>query len=119
MHSMCGEVWQNAQQLYGWRVGRDVLMPDHVHFFCAPSSDSHPLEIFVGKWKKWTSKYAHRRLGLNTPLWQKEFFDHVLRSSENYAEKSEYVRHDPLRAKLVSAAEDWPYQGELHDLRYD
>jgi len=26
--------WDAAHRRYGWAVGRYVIMPDHVHFFC-------------------------------------------------------------------------------------
>ena len=47
------------------------------------------------------------------PLWQAGFFDHLLRSSESYAEKWEYVRQNPVRAGLVAHWDDWSYQGEI------
>jgi len=104
--------------LYGWLVGRYVIMPDHVHFFCMPQRDNCGLSIFVGRWKEWTAKYARRRLAVEMPLWQPEFFDHVLRSSESYEEKWDYVRQNPVRADLVLARDEWPYQGELNEIRY-
>jgi REP element-mobilizing transposase RayT len=119
MHSIIREVWTNAEKLYGWFVGRYVVMPDHVHFFCVSHDAAASLSMFLGKWKEWTAKYAHRRLGLSLPLWQPEFFDHLLRSSENYEVKWDYVRQNPVRARLVERAEEWPYQGELHDLRFE
>jgi putative transposase len=109
MHAICCEVWHNVQQSCGWRVGRYVLMPNHVHFFCAPRDDGRRLQVFVGKWKEWTAKYAHRRCSTTVPLWQDEFFDHVLRSKDNYEEKWKYVRDNPVRAGLVATADDWPY----------
>jgi REP element-mobilizing transposase RayT len=118
-HAICTEVWENSRSLYGWHVGRYVVMPDHVHFFCAPEQDAKPLAIFIGKWKEWTAKYLHRREGVAMPLWQDEFFDHLLRSSESYSEKWEYVRQNPVRAGLAARPEDWPYQGSLTDLRVD
>jgi REP element-mobilizing transposase RayT len=118
MHDICCEVWRNAEQLYGWIVGRYVIMPDHVHFFCAPKVEEHSLATFVGKWKEWTAKHAKRRHRMAIPLWQPEYFDHVLRSSESYEEKWGYVRENPVRAGLVDAAEDWPFQGELNELRW-
>ena len=50
---------------------------------------------------------------LGPPFWQKEFFDHVLRSDESYESKWLYVRENPVRAGLVSSAEDWPCAGEM------
>jgi len=46
-------------------------------------------------------------------LWQPAFFDHILRSDESYAEKWDYVRHNPVRAGFVKAADDWLYQEEI------
>ena len=73
----------------------------------------------MGKWKGWTAKFAHRRLGFSTPLWQPEFFDHVIRSSESYEQKWTYVRNNPVRGNLVQAAEEWKYQGELMPLCHE
>ena len=36
--SILVEEWTQALQLHGWAVGRYVVMPNHVHFFCAPVS---------------------------------------------------------------------------------
>jgi hypothetical protein len=56
--------------------------------------------------------------GVAAPHWQKTFFDHLLRSSESYSEKWNYVRENPVRAGLVASAEDWPYVGEIFALEY-
>ena len=47
------------------------------------------------------------------PLWQRGFFDHVLRSEESYGQKWNYVRDNPIRAGLVANADGWPYAGEI------
>jgi hypothetical protein len=47
------------------------------------------------------------------PLWQRGFFDHVLRSEESYGQKWNYVRDNPVRGGLVEKTEDWPYAGEV------
>jgi REP element-mobilizing transposase RayT len=109
--------WQNARPRHGWVVGRYLIMPDHVHFFCAPDSDAKLLPTFVGFWKEWTSKAIKSALGLPGRVWQKEFFDHVLRSSESYGQKWDYVCENPIRAGLVGKANDWPWQGEISELR--
>ncbi len=112
IQSIFEEVWQNGASLYSWSVGPYVIMPDHVHFFCqAGSKKAVSLGSFVGKWKEWTSKFAHRRLGFSPPLWQPEFFDHLLRSEESLREKINYVWQNPVRAGLVEEPEDWTFRG--------
>jgi putative transposase len=113
--------WRAAHDRHGWCVGRYIIMPDHVHFFCRPELNAKPLPQFVGFWKSYTSRKM-RALGrprsapAATTLWQREFFDHVLRSSESYSEKWNYVRDNPVRAGLVSTAEEWKFAGELETL---
>ncbi len=94
-------------------------MPDHLHFMCAPNPDAQPLSVFVGKWKEWTAKFATRRCGLKPPLWQEQFFDHLVRSSESNSEKVEYMKNNPVRAGLVARSEDWAFQGEMTESMYD
>jgi len=50
------------------------------------------------------------------PLWQKEFFDHLIRSNESYHLKWEYAKENPVRAGLVKESDEWPWQGEISDL---
>jgi putative transposase len=52
------------------------------------------------------------------PVWQRGFFDHLLRGSESYSEKWNYVRENPVRAGLVASADDWPYSGEIVAIQY-
>ena len=110
--------WHDALPIHGWMVGRYVVMPDHVHFFATPATESaKPLSACIGAWKQWTSRQMHE-LGLGGFAWQPEFFDHLLRSDESYGEKWEYVRCNPLRPGLVECAEGWPYQAEVHSLSW-
>ncbi|MEY2502158.1 MAG: hypothetical protein QOI07_2492 [Verrucomicrobiota bacterium] len=67
-------------------------------------------------WKQWTSKRIGPELKIVEHVWQAEFFDHVLRSEESYSQKWDYVRENPTRAALVTAADDWPWQGEIESL---
>ena len=110
------EEWRAAHNRHGWAIGRYVIMPEHVHFFAAPELDAKPLPKFIQLWKQWTSKRIRRELRLMGPIWQPEFFDHILRSSESYSQKWDYVRENPMRAALVKNPDDWPYQGEIEDL---
>jgi hypothetical protein len=71
-------------------------------------------------WKSYTSEQIQalgppRSSPAATTLWQRDFFDHVLRSSESYSEKWKYVRDNPVRAGLVSI-DAWKYAGEIETL---
>jgi REP element-mobilizing transposase RayT len=108
----------DASRIHGWSVGRFVIMPDHVHFFCGALADAKELPVFIRDWKRWTARKAEKLTGIPSPLWQREFFDHVLRSRHSHEAKWRYVRENPVRAGLVANAGDWPYQGECESLQF-
>lgn len=91
-------------------IGRYVIMPDHVHLFVR-GPDNFQLGRWVGRLKQALAKQI--AFTATMPIWQRGFFDHVLRSDESYAQKWNYVRGNPVRAGLVTNAEDWRYSGEI------
>ena len=106
--------WRGATS---WMVGRFMVMPDHLHLFCAPNeSPARPLGQWVRYWKTLASRQWPRPG--EQPLWQLDFWDTQLRGVSHYDEKWEYVRQNPVRAGLVADPDAWPYQGELHELRW-
>ncbi|OIO61123.1 MAG: hypothetical protein COX57_00410 [Alphaproteobacteria bacterium CG_4_10_14_0_2_um_filter_63_37] len=109
VHDLLRTVWRQAD---AWRVGRYVVMPDHIHLFCAPSAFAGaPVARWVQFWKSQaTSQWPHPEL---LPIWQKSFWDTQLRHAESYAAKWAYVRLNPVRAGLCDATEQWPFQGEF------
>ena len=116
IHKALRHHWVKSLNLYGWAIGSYVVMPDHVHFFCTDANSDTPLSRMVGSWKQWSSKDICPLLNIEAPLWQKEFFDHMIRSGESYSEKWEYVRQNPVRAGLVTDANDWLYRGHIHHI---
>jgi REP element-mobilizing transposase RayT len=104
--------WRDIGERTGWRVGRYVIMPNHVHFSCWPADERRSLSDFVGGWKRLTTRRAWQ-LGHRDRVWQQQFFDHLLRSDESYGQKWEYVVQNPVRAGLCQRPEEWAYQGDL------
>ena len=98
-------------------VGRYVIMPDHIHLFVAMP----PTGITLREWIRVLRTVLDKtllRMGIQKPHWQEGFFDHVLRSSESYSQKWDYVRMNPVRAALCTEPEDWRYQGEIVSIPY-
>ena len=84
-------------------------MPDHAHYFAAPSPDA----VTLGAWIKAAKAFIRQADAEREIRWQKSFFDHILRTAESYSEKWAYVRQNPVRAGLVAKADDWPFLGQI------
>jgi putative transposase len=95
-------------------------MPDHIHLF-VQGSHNFDLGVWVRGLKRVVAAAvsggrtrAHAaETAASTTLWQRGFFDHVIRNTERYSQKWDYVRENPVRAGLASAADEWPFQGEV------
>ena len=114
VHETFREFARRATEHGVW-VGRYVLMPDHLHLFVSSAPEAAGLSAWMKSLKNTLSKTL-RQQRIPTPHWQKGFFDHVLRSEESYLEKWQYVALNPVRAGLVTKPDDWPFQGEIHEL---
>ena len=96
-----------------WLVSDYLLMPDHLHLFCAPADLRFTIERWIAFWKDRLTK-ARPDAG----RFQEGGFHHRLRDDESYTEKWHYVRMNPVRKGLVERSEDWPYHGRVHDIRW-
>ncbi|MFT4175998.1 MAG: hypothetical protein QM627_05025 [Luteolibacter sp.] len=80
-----------------------LLMPDHLHgLFTFTWSEKHGMSAMVKKWKRFTA----RACGIE---WQRDYFDHRIRSKKDHIQKWEYIRENPVRAKLATSYSDWPH----------
>jgi putative transposase len=117
VHAAFLEFGQRGLRDLGVAVGRYVILPDHLHFFVAI-----PAHVTLGSWVGTLKRVVGKSVQRNDsrdPIWQRGFFDHVLRSAESYSQKWNYVRENPVRARLVENADAWPYAGEIAVIHHD
>ncbi|MBC8008599.1 MAG: transposase [Burkholderiales bacterium] len=84
-----------------WHVHLLVLMPDHLHALISFGRDK-AMKAVLANFKEIVAKKTAVR-------WQRDFFDHRLRSDESHDEKVAYIRRNPVRKGLVTVAVEWPY----------
>ena len=117
-HEIVRHIWERSAHLDGWWVGHYILMPDHTHFFARPETDARPMAKWTQMWKGVSSRQIARALEIKSPIWQSDYFDRYLRTSDSYSEKWDYIDQNAVRAGLVPRAEEWPYRGVIHDLMW-
>ncbi len=88
-----------------WYITIFMLMPDHIHALLSFRSDQAMSRI-IGDWK-------HFHAANNSVKWQEGYFDHRLRDDERgeqLSAKIEYIRQNPVAARLCARTDDWPWR---------
>ncbi|MCC6415789.1 MAG: transposase [Opitutaceae bacterium] len=84
-----------------WYVHLLLLMPDHLHALVSFPRVESMRKVVYG-FKEMTAKRS-------SVTWQRDFFEHRLRSDESFDEKAHYIRMNPVRKGLAEAPEKWPW----------
>ena len=85
-----------------WFAHLFLVMPDHVHGLLSFPPSGNTLHETISLWKRWTA----RQLGV---VWQRDFFEHRLRSDESRRDKADYILANPVRKGLVKEPREWPW----------
>ena len=88
-----------------------VVMPNHVHALFV-QNPNWPLEKLVRSWKSFTSRKINSLLDRDRSLWQRDYFDRLVRDEKHFANCVHYIRRNPERARLHSG-EFLLYESEL------
>lgn len=91
--------------LHAW-----CLMPDHLHVLVDGTRDDADLFRFVTRFKRRST--GLRYYGGNE-LWQRNFYDHIVRNREVLAKVAGYIWMNPVRKGMCEFVNEYPYSGSL------
>lgn len=92
-----------------FRLHAFCLMPDHVHILAEGCSDNADLREFIRLFKQRTAYEFRRACG--QLLWEKSYYDHILRSSDVVEEVAAYIWWNPVRKRLCVSPDEFPFSG--------
>jgi REP element-mobilizing transposase RayT len=76
-------------------IDRYVIMPNHLHVIIvidnAAAGRTHQMGLgnIVGGYKSGVSRLCGR------PIWQRSYYDHIIRNEEDYLRIAEYIQNNP------------------------
>ncbi len=76
-----------------------VAMPNHVHVLFS-LVEGGSLEKVIGGWKGYSARDINVVMGNEGSLWQKDYFDRIIRDWEHMFRVAKYIRRNPEKAKL-------------------
>ncbi|MEI8654050.1 transposase [Pseudoalteromonas sp. Hal273] len=84
-----------------------VIMPNHIHWLIQLGTKkalSDVIKLFKGR----CSKVTRNDLGMYK-LWQRNYYDHMIRNENDLLNNARYIIANPLRAKIVDKIASYPY----------
>ena len=93
-----------------------VVMPDHIHLLLTPAPEIS-LERAV-QFIKGGYSYRLRKVE-KIQVWQESFTNHRIRDFDDYQKHCEYVRMNPVRARLVQDAGAYAFSSANAGFRSD
>jgi len=96
----------NAFLVHGY-----CLMPDHFHLIVEGARDKSDLVHFAKTLKQLTTFRYKQETGGR--LWQRRYYDHILRTDDSLDQVLWYVWLNPVRANLCTDAKIYPYSGSF------
>ena len=103
-----------------FKIDAWVLLPDHLHaIWTLPAKDAN----FSARWamiKQYTSRPCRhlwddrkvsnsRRTRQESGLWQRRFWEHLIRDDGDYEKHFDYIHWNPVKHGYVTRVIDWPY----------
>ena len=103
------ETIKNVSERCKVTIDRYIIMPNHVHLLViitdseelraireSPLRGRSVISKVIGYIKMNASKEIHTRFG-KINLWQRGFYDHIIRGKEDYEEHLKYIAENPMR----------------------
>ena len=89
-------------------------MPDHVHLLVQGMEPASDLLRFVKSLKQKSAYQFEKKTG--NRLWEKKFYDHILRPGESADGVAWYIWMNPVRQGLCARSEEYPFLGSFTGL---
>ena len=106
-----------TRRSYAFAIDAFVVLPDHLHaIWSLPPGDSD----FSTRWRLIKNRFARalpkkerlsavRHARNERGVWQRRFWEHMIRDETDYSRHVEYCYINPLKHGLVARVSDWPY----------
>ena len=114
-----------TRRRYPFRVDATVVLPDHLHaVLTLPPHDAD----FSTRWRLIKTRFAKglpkqerlsavRKKRGERGIWQRRFWEHLIRDEADYARHVEYCYINPVKHGLVTRVRDWPHASFHRDVR--
>jgi putative transposase len=124
-HSALMSAIRRTKRRFPFRIEALVVLPDHLHaIWTLPDGDSD----FSVRWRRIKAQFSQaiprdewrdpvRRDRGERGIWQRRFWEHVIRDEADFAHHLAYCYTNPVRHGLVDTIADWSFSTFHRDVR--
>ncbi|WP_029919152.1 REP-associated tyrosine transposase [Nevskia soli] len=111
------ESFRQVQQVHPFRMDAIVVLPDHLHcIWTLPPEDAD----FSTRWRRIKGLFAkgipsgerlsaRRQAKAERGVWQRRFWEHVIRDEADYAAHVDYIHYSPVKHGHAQRVDAWPH----------
>lgn len=102
---------ERVQDIYNFDLLAFVVLPDHFHWLMEigdPSGDFSKVMHSIKRNYTINYKKVHN-LEMPLSIWQKRFWDHIIRDEEDMEHHVDYVHWNPVKHGYTRKPEEWVY----------
>jgi putative transposase len=112
---------ERVNRNYPFTIDAVVLLPDHIHWiWTLPDGDSN----YAIRWsliKRYVTQHCGGKLEVDAAtslsrqkrkegnLWQRRFWEHLIRDDKDYANHCDYIHYNPVKHGLCQAPSQWSF----------
>lgn len=107
----CAAFMSDAFTEWGCVSPAYVFMPDHQHVILTGLNDEADTRRAIALYKQKSGFWFSRHLP--DTQWQKDFYDHILRTETEILPHVRYILENPVRRGLADSWEHYPFKGSI------
>ena len=108
---------RHVKSLHSFHIDAMVVLPDHFHLLMTLPPDDANFSTRIGAIKSMFSRQhpktelirVSRESKRERGIWQRRFWEHLIRDDRDYANHVDYIHINPVKHGYVQRAVDWPH----------
>ncbi|SHF09829.1 putative transposase [Microbulbifer donghaiensis] len=108
--------FRQVRNKHPFEIQAIVVLPDHLHTLWKLPRGDHD---YSSRWMKIKRSFSaglpatglreSQRAKREKGIWQRRFWEHLIRDEEDWQRHLDYIHYNPVRHGYVRRAREWPY----------
>ena len=112
---------EKVREKYPFAIDAFVLLPEHFHCLWTLPEGDGDFSTRLRLIKTFVTKHYGEQLGVTrdisasrrqrkeSNLWQRRFWEHLIRDERDFAQHCDYIHYNPVRHRLCQSPQDWEF----------